>query len=184
MRSNVRLRSNVFPSNRPDWLFQVRGRPALRALLQWKAPGMGEAEAAALLRLRPRQVAELAWQIPCSQCDAMPEGSVSHLGSEAIEFRCPLGRCEDTSPRGALVNLDLELVNWGLSKFGCDISGLVQKALADLPPVEVAGPADDPARLRQFAVRLTRTQHYLYGRLGIPKLCQIVNASLRRVLER
>jgi hypothetical protein len=184
MRSNVKLRSNVFPADRPELLFQVRGRPALKAQLRWKAPGMGEAEAGALLKLKPRQVAELAWEIPCSHCGAVPEGPVRHHGSEAVEFRCPLGKCEQTELRGALVNLELDMVNQGLSRFGGSISDLVRRALADLPPEAGTGldDAEDPARMRQFSVRLTRTQYYLYGRLGILRLSRIASAGLRRIL--
>jgi hypothetical protein len=36
--------------------------------------------------------------------------------------------------------------------------------------------------MRQFSVRLTRTQYYFYGRLGIPRLSRIVNAGLCRLL--
>lgn len=186
MRSNVRLRSNVFPSDRPELLFQVRGRPALKAQLRRKAPGMGEAEAAALLKLKPRQVAELAWEIPCNHCGAMPEGPVLYHGSETVEFRCPVGRCEQTEFRGTLINLDLDMVNQGIGRFGGDISNLVRQALADLPPEIGTGldDAEDQARMRQFSVRLTRTQYYSYGRLGIPRLSRIANAGMRRMLGR
>lgn len=186
MRSNVRLRSNVFPADRPGFLFQVRGRPALKILLGRKAPGMGEAEAGLLLKLKPRQVAELAWEIPCSRCGAVPEGPVLHHGSETVVFRCPLGKCEPTEFRGALVNLDLDMVNQGISRCGGDISDLVRQALADLPPETGTGlpDAEDPARMRQFSVRLTRTQYYSYGRMGIPRLSRIANAAMRRMLGR
>jgi hypothetical protein len=184
MRSNVRLRSNVFPSDRPQLQFQVRGRPALKIQLRSKAPGMGEAEASALLKLKPRQVAELAWEIACSHCGAMPEGPVLHHGSETVEFRCPLGKCERRKFSGTFVNLNLDMVNQALGRFGGSISDIVQQALGDLPPE--AGPgvhdAEDPARMRQFSVRLTRTQYYFYGPLGIPRLSRIVNAGLRRLL--
>lgn len=184
MRSNVRLRSNVFPSDRPELQFQVRGRSALKTQLQSKAPDMGEAEAGALLKLKPRQVAELAWEIPCSHCGAMPEGPVLHHGSETVEFRCPLGKCEQRKFSGTFVNLNLDMVNQAFGRFGGSISDMVQQALADLPPE--AGPGlhdrEDPARMRQFSVRLTRTQYYFYGRLGIPQLSVIASAGLRRML--
>ncbi len=186
MPSNVRLRSNVYPSDRPDRFFQVRGRPALKVLLRSKAPGMLEAEAAASLSLKPRQAAELAWEIPCSHCGSIPEGPVLRHGVEAVEFRCPIGTCPQTEFGGAFVNLNLEMVDHGLRRFGGDISGLVQRALGDLPAeTGVALPnAEDPAGMRQFSVRLTRTQYYLYGRLGIPRLSRIANAGLRKVLGR
>lgn len=184
MRSNVRLRSNVFPADRPEWQFQVRGRPALKALLRLKAPGMGDAEAGSLLRLKPRQVAELAWEIPCSHCGAMPEGPLLHQGSESVEFRCLLGTCEETEFRGALIDLEVDMVDQGLSRFGGSISDLVRQALADLAPeggMERRN-VSDPVRVGQFTVRLTRTQYYLYGRMGIPRLSRIANAGLRRIL--
>lgn len=187
MRSNVRLRSNVYPSDHHDLFFQVRGRPALKALLRWKAPGMAEAEAAARLNLRLRQAAELAWEIPCSHCGSMPEGPVLRHGAEAVEFRCPMGTCAQTEFGGAFVNLSLDIVDQGLRRFGGDISGLVQHALGDLPPEKrtaLLDTQDDPARMRQFSVRLTRTQYYLYGRLGIPRFSRIANAGLRRILGR
>lgn len=186
MRSNVHLRSNVYPSDHPDLFFQVRGRPALKALLRWKAPGMVEAEAASRLNLKPRQAAELAWEIPCSHCGSMPEGPVLRHGAEAVEFRCPIGTCAQSEFGGAFVNLNLDMVDQGLCRFGGDISGLVQHALGDLPPETRTDLLDteDPARMRQFPVRLTRTQYYLYGRLGIPRLSRIANAGLRRMLGR
>ncbi len=67
MRSNVRLRSNVFPSGHLGLHLQVRGRPALKKLLQRLGPGRSESDGARILNLKPRQVAELAWEIPCSQ---------------------------------------------------------------------------------------------------------------------
>jgi hypothetical protein len=184
MRSNVRLRSNVFPSDRPELQLQVRGRPALKIHLRWKAPGMGEAEAGAHLKLKPRQVAELAWEIPCSRCGAMPEGPVLHNGIEAVEFRCPLGKCEERKFSGTFVNLNLDFVNHALERFGGSVSDVVRRALADLPPEIGIGrhDAEHAARMRQFSVRLTRTQYYFYGRLGIPRLSRIVNACLCRLL--
>jgi hypothetical protein len=76
------------------------------------------------------------------------------------------------------------MVNQAFGRFGGSISDMVRQALADLPPE--AGPglhdAEDPARMRQFSVRLTRTQYYFYGRLGIPQLSLIASAGLRRML--
>jgi hypothetical protein len=185
MRSNVRIRSNVFPSDK-DFPFQVRGRPALKTLLRILAPGMRETEASTLLRLKPRQMAEMAWEIPCRHCGAIPEGPVVHQGRETIEFRCPSGKCERTRFRGVFVNLNLNLVNEGLGRFGGDVSDMVRRALADLPSEAELDVHDveDPAVLRQFAVRLTRAQYYLYGYLGIPRLSRIANAGMRRLLGR
>lgn len=184
MGSNVRLRSNVFPADHPELLFQVRGRPALKTQLWRKAPGMGEAEAGALLKLKPRQLAELAWEIPCSHCGAMPEGPVLRHGGETVEFRCPLGTCEQTEFTGTLVDLEVDMVDQGLRRFGGDISEMVRQTLAGLPSETETGPpdAENPARMGQFPVRLTRTQYYLYGRMGIPRLSRIANAGLRRML--
>lgn len=76
------------------------------------------------------------------------------------------------------------MVNRGLRRFGGDVSNLVQRALANLPRGTDghSHAVGDPTRLRQFPVRLSRTQYYLYGRLGIPRLSQIVSASLRELL--
>jgi hypothetical protein len=116
----------------------------------------------------------------------MPEGPVLHHGSETVEFRCPLGTCEQTKSLGTFVNLDLDMVNQGLSRFGGGVSDLVQRALVNLPPETGTGPdgAEDSARMCPFPVRLTRTQYYLYGRMGIPQLSRIANAGMRRMLGR
>jgi hypothetical protein len=147
---------------------------------------MREAEASALMKLKPRQVAELAWQIPCSRCEAMPEGPVFRDGIETIEFRCPFRTCDQQKPTGVSINLNLNLVDEGLSRFGGSISTMVQQALAHLPLESENGLDDDedPAKMRPFCARLTPTQYYLYGGLGIPRLSRIANAGLRRILER
>jgi len=189
MRSNVGLRSNVFPLDHPEFpelLFQTRGRSALRIQLGRKAPSLREAEGSALLKLKPRQLAELAWEIPCSRCGAMPEGPVLRHGSETVEFRCPLGVCEHTEFRAVLVNLDLDMVNQGLSRYGNNVTAMVLDALADFPPGSWPGldDAEDPVRLHPFTVRLTRTQYYQYGGLGIPHFSKIANAGLRKMIRR
>src|SRR5437867_1926484 len=122
MQSNVRLRSNVFLSGHPEMRLQVRGRPALKKLLTRLAPGMSESDAARILRLKPRQLAELAWEIPCVDCGAVPEGPVLRGQIETVEFRCPRGVCSPRDLKGSLVALDLEMVNEGLRRLGGDVS--------------------------------------------------------------
>jgi hypothetical protein len=133
-----------------------------------------------------RQLAELAWEIPCSHCGAMPEGPVLRDAIETVEFRCPFRTCEDKRSTGVLVNLNLNLVNQGLSRFHGDINELLQQALADLPSEAAIGVhgLENAESMRQFPIRLTRTQYYLYGRLGLPRLSRIANAGLRRILGR
>jgi hypothetical protein len=116
----------------------------------------------------------------------MPEGPVLRDAVETVEFRCPFRTCEDKRSTGVLVNLNLNLVNQGLSRFHGDINELLQQALADLPSEAAIGVhgLENAESMRQFSIRLTRTQYYLYGRLGLPRLSRIANASLRRILGR
>ena len=84
---------------------------------------------ASRILLTPRQIAESAWQVPCT-CGAIPEGPVRSTTQIDIEFRCPNGHCESTNYRNRLCLLDIALVDRCTKVFGMDIRAVVTKALA------------------------------------------------------
>lgn len=187
MKSNIKLRSNVHLYNSQAFKREVRGRAALLKLLRSELPQLSEMEAARQLDLKPRQRAQLAWDIPCSECGAVPEGPVRAGGEVLLTFRCPRTRCALNSGRGAaqtgkFVNLSLELVNMGLRRFGGDASTLLQRALnvAQLRGVDQNWEARDA---RQFTVRLTRTHDYTFHHESFREFSARANAALKQFLK-
>lgn len=125
---NVYVRSGSPLEADRTFIGQVRGRGAIRLLLQRLAKDQDHKIASRIL-LTPRQIAESAWQVPCT-CGAIPEGPVRSTTQIDIEFRCPNGHCESTNYRNRLCLLDIALVDRCTKVFGMDIRAVVTKALA------------------------------------------------------
>jgi len=167
-KPNVTIRSNVIVRNhaelRNDHAFvaQVRGRSALLHLLKRLEPN-GDLLTTARKYLTRTQIAQVAWQSPCSICGAFPEGPVSRGGSLEIEFRCPRKTCSVSEFLPRTVVLSLDLVRRCADVFKKPISEIVQDALR----VQWSVPEGPPSKARRVpvVVRLTLAQHYfLTGR--------------------
>ena|ERR1017187_1533941 len=125
---NVYVRSGTPLEADQTFIGQVRGRSAIRLLLQRLAKDQDQ-KAASRTLLTPRQIAESAWQVPCT-CGAFPEGPIRSNNQIDIEFRCPNGRCESTNYRTRLCLLNIALVDRCTRVFGMDIREVIKKALA------------------------------------------------------
>jgi hypothetical protein len=114
-QSNVAVIPNVYVRSATPleadrtFIGQVRGRSAIRLLLQ---------------RLAKDQDQKAASRI------AFPEGPIRSSDQIDIEFRCPNGHCESTNYRTRLCLLDIALVDRCTGMFGIDIREVVKKALA------------------------------------------------------
>src|ERR1017187_9358361 len=159
-RPNVTVRSNVYiRSPEPlekDHAFraQIRGRGAIHILLQRLAP-FEDLRMASRRLLTPRQMAEVAWQVPCV-CGSYPEGPVLRNGTIDIRFRCPRGTCTSSSFRTRICLLDAELIAAGTRMFGLTVPELVEKALTETS--RVATDSTTSQMRRRFAIRLTLFQ--------------------------
>ena len=177
--SNLRLRSNLFPSLSvwPGKVgMEISGAVALRKHLLRVAPGIPE-QVAAREHLRPWQQAQLAYELPCQKCGAFPEGRVRTREGYIIDFRCPSGTCEYRAARAVLIQIDIAIFGRFQARYGFDISDAVQKALfAFSATVGTGQPLGD--RVTQRPVQLTPTQYYLYKFEPLPALSQIVHACL------
>jgi len=166
-KSNITVRSNVFVRKHAElkddigFIRQVRGRSALLKLL-----GRIPSQAGTLLfrdkRLSQRQIAELAWEVPCAECGAIPEGPVTRMGHEEIEFRCPRGRCGQANLRGRTVLLDQDLVHRVLSGSTTSLTDVVQLALKEYIP-ETRTSFVQTSLKRRFSIRVTLSQHYFFS---------------------
>lgn len=165
-RSNITIRSNVFVRNDPElrndpsFTAQVRGRNALSTLLRRLEPN-GEAFATARTWLTRSQLAQVAWQSPCSICGAFPEGPVTRDGKLEIQFRCPRKTCTSSEFQPRIVVLSLELVRRCSDVFKKQLSEIIQDALA----VEGVAPEDTPSKGPRVpvVVRLTLAQRYFHS---------------------
>lgn len=162
-RPNISIRSNVFVRNgtelRSDSAFiaQVRGRNALLQLLKHLEPNGNLLPTARKYLSRP-QLAQVAWQSPCSICGAFPEGPVTRDGTLAIQFRCPRKICSVSEFLPQTVVLSLDLVRRSSDVFKKPISEIIQDALKAQPPV----PEEQPSKGSRVpvVVRLTLAQRY------------------------
>ena len=125
---NVYVRSGAPLEADRTFIGKVRGRSAIRLLLQRLVKDQDQ-KAACRRLLTPQQIAESAWQVPCT-CGAFPEGPIRRNNQIDIEFRCPNGRCESTNYRTRLCLLDIALVDRCTRVFGMDIREVIKKALA------------------------------------------------------
>lgn len=163
-KPNITIRSNVFVRDsaelRSDRIFiaQVRGRSALLHLLKRIEPNSDLAVTAQKYLTRT-QLAEVAWQAPCSICGAFPEGPVTHHGTLEVQFRCPRSTCSASELLPRTVVLSLDLVRRCSDVFKKPIGEIVQDALK----VRQAAPAEEPRNSVMrvpVVVRLTLGQRY------------------------
>jgi hypothetical protein len=162
-KPNITIRSNVFIRNgaglRSDRAFiaQVRGRSALLHLFRRIEPN-GDLATIARKYLTRTQLAEVAWQSPCSICGAFPEGPVTRNGTLEVQFRCPRNTCGASEFLARTVVLSVDLVRRCSDVFKKPISEIVQDALK----VHEA-PAEEPpngVKRVSVVVRLTLSQRY------------------------
>ena len=96
MKSNVRLRSNVYVRNKSlrddaDYRGKVHGREALQTLLG--AIERYDSGERAQKWLTPGQLMEWQEQNRCAMCKNVVYGPVRSDASLQLEFRCPHGKC-------------------------------------------------------------------------------------------
>ena len=176
--SNLRLISNVYPSQagyESKIHQQIRGGKALRAYLTSTAAGMDVPTAAGRF-LTPTQQAQLACETNCMECGVIPEGPVRG----EIQVRCPSSTCSTSKTFARFVNINLDLLQIATRQFAGDYSAAIKKALALGNRGESFG--HSPPDWRQIPVRLTRTQHYLYGLEPVMQFSSRVDTLLRRLL--
>jgi hypothetical protein len=166
-KSNITVRSNVFVRKHSElkddvaFIQQVRGRSALLKLLG-RIPSQSGTVLFRDRRLSQRQIAELAWEVPCAECGAIPEGPVTRMGHEEIEFRCPRGRCGQVNLRGRTVLLDPDLVQRAIAGSTRSLTEVVQLALKEFTPEDRASFVQTSLK-RPFPIRVTLSQHYFYS---------------------
>jgi hypothetical protein len=165
MKSNIAIRSNIFVRSggtelRGDieFLRQVRGRGAVRALLNRLSIDTSPASLRAVLS--PRQIGELIWETPCATCRAIPEGPIRLEGREIIAFRCPSATCETKTFRARTVLLPLALLQALSQKYREPISELVNDALSKKQHRRKKVRDSEP-KVR-IPVKLTPAQYYLF----------------------
>lgn len=167
MKPNITVRSNVFVRtqaelrNDSDFIAQVRGRVALLKLLG-RISSLPDA-VSEKTGLSQRQVAELAWEVPCAECGALPEGPITRIGQEEIEFRCPKGQCEQNKLRGRTVLLDPQLVQEAISRWSKPLNEVIQDALKRYRKESGQSVPSDSTRKRPFTIRITLSQHYFFS---------------------
>jgi hypothetical protein len=106
----------------------VRGRSALLILLRRLAPHEDPARSARRY-LDRRQLAQVAWQAPCSVCDGFPEGPVSRGDKVEIQFRCPMNTCSANILLPRTVLIDVEVVRRSTAILKRPFEEIVQEAL-------------------------------------------------------
>lgn len=168
MKPNITVRSNVFIRSRSqlkddsDFIAQVRGRTALMKLLG-RISSLSDVLASGRACLSQRQVAELVWEVPCAECGALPEGAITRMGHEEVEFRCPKGKCGQSKLRGRTILLDPKLVEETISLCGKPLSEVIQDALKGYrKEPSQPGPLES-TRKRPFTIRIPLSQHYFFS---------------------
>jgi hypothetical protein len=160
---------------------QINGAPALKKYLAEVAP-QTELATAARKHLQPWQQAQLAYELPCSECGATPEGPVRTSGGLELQFRCPRGLCQDSRSFARTVDLSVGLIEKALQNFGGDVSMIAGRALWQWS--QLVGDGIRPLEPTiQRPIRMTRTQHYLYRFETLPRLSAVMNACLLKLLE-
>ena len=168
MKPNITVRSNVFVRSQSelredsDFIAQVRGRTALLRLLS-RISSLSDALMSARACLSQRQVAEIAWEVPCAQCGALPEGAITRMGHEEVEFRCPKGKCEQSKLRGRTILLDPELVQEVTSRWGKPLNEVTQEVLRQYRKESSKGVLSESTGKRPFTIRITLSQHYFFS---------------------
>ena len=168
MKPNITVRSNVFVRSQPqlredsDFIAQVRGRTALLKLLS-RISSLSDALTSARAFLSQRQVAEIAWEVPCAECGALPEGAITRRGHEEVEFRCPKGKCEQSKLRGRTILLDPELVQRATSRWGKPLNEVIQDVLKEYRKESSKGVLSESTGKRPFTIRIFISQHYFFS---------------------
>jgi hypothetical protein len=145
-----------------DFIAQVRGRTALLKLLG-RISSVSDVLVSARACLSQRQVAELVWEVPCAECGALPEGAITRMGHEEVEFRCPKGKCEQSKLRGRTVLLDPELVEQATSHGGKPLSEVIQDALKQYRKETSQTVLSESNGKRRFTIRIPLSQHYFFS---------------------
>ena len=96
MRSNLRLRSNVYLRegdlrNDVNYRSKIHGRKALRKLLD--AIEVYDTPDRAVRWLTSEQLLEWREESRCAMCKTQVVGPIKEGSNSRIEFRCPHGRC-------------------------------------------------------------------------------------------
>jgi hypothetical protein len=163
--SNITIRPNVFIREDTDlcldsrFISQVRGRGALLKLLQKIRPG-ARIEDGFIAGFCQRQMAELASEVPCSDCGGYPEGPVVKNGKESIEFRCPRSTCTQELFVGRLVMLPVDLVKRAVRQEHRTLPEIVSDALT-VSEQGCSLPSSGVGEVHPFPIRLTPTQNLL-----------------------
>jgi hypothetical protein len=183
MSSNVRLRSNVMVRGDARFGAAVRSAEAIRKWVLRSNPGLPEnADKWTLLRhghgLTPKQIVELAWATPCSNCGAIPEG----LRQGAIEFHCPKQRCKYAKLPARLLLMTVDLFEKTKS-FPGGRHDAVQAALeafgAMYPRTERLGSRTQIS----LVVRIKRYQDLLYAGWTPREFSDHVELCLERLMQ-
>ena len=164
-RQNVTIRSNVFVRNGAElrndhpFIAQVRGRSALLTLLRRLEPN-GEPLTTARKYLTRSQLAQVAWQSPCSICGAFPEGPVTRDGKLEIQVRCPRRTCAAAEFLPKTVVLSLDLVRQCSDVFKIPLGEIIQYALS----LRGTHPEETSSKGPRVpvVVRLTLAQRYFF----------------------
>lgn len=162
-RPNVSIRSNVFVRSGTElrndnaFIAQVRGRNALLQLLRRLEPN-GDLLTTARKYLSRLQLAQVAWQSPCSICGAFPEGPITRDGTLEIQFRCPRKICSVSEFLPQTVVLSLDLVRRCSDLFNKPIGEVIQDALKAQQLVPEEQSSSGPRV--PVVVRLTLAQRY------------------------
>jgi len=183
MKSNVRLRSNVFLRGDAAYERCVRGSEAVVKMLERKNPQLcGNRDDWLLLReaslLEPRQILDVAWQVPCARCGSRPEGLVHG----EIQFRCPLGSCAAGAPRARTINLTPELLT-RVTACSADIHQMVQAALSQYGREYPRGNNLPPRQQFPIVVKLKPYQHLVYSGWTPKELSDHVELALLRLIQ-
>jgi hypothetical protein len=137
---------------------------------------------AARVYLRPWQQAQLAYELPCSECGAIPEGPVRTPGGIELDFRCPRGHCDNSRGFALIVDLSLDFVQRAAQRSGGDVFARIGRGFCEWSQSVGAGsPPSKPTIQRP--IRVNRTMHYLYSLESLPQVSAIMNACLLKLLE-
>lgn len=161
---------------------QIRGAAAIKKLLARQFPGMDASAAARLISLTPWQQAQIAYEVPCAECGGLPEGPVRTPDGIEVQFRCPKGKCKETVNFSLRADLNRNILDRGLSRFGGDPSTLVGAALRKFSQAVKEG-VIPPGPLFPVLIRLTRTQYYLFMSATIRQFSAVVHECLLRLVE-
>lgn len=145
-----------------DFISQVRGRTALLKFLG-RISSSKDVLTGARACLSQRQIAELVWEVPCAECGALPEGAVTRMGHEGVEFRCPKGKCKESKFRGRTILLDPVLVEEVMSLSRKNLSDALQDALTQYRKGPSKAVITESTGKRPFTVRIPLSQHYFFS---------------------